>query len=43
MIPTTNEKKKRVSKKNKSSWRKHIDTKDVDDFLEEQRLEQRLG
>ncbi|KAI4457490.1 glioma suppressor candidate [Holotrichia oblita] len=43
MIPPLNEKKKRVSKKNKSSWRKHIDTKDVDDFLEEQRLEQRLG
>ncbi|KAI4457488.1 glioma suppressor candidate [Holotrichia oblita] len=43
MIPPLNEKKKRVSKKNKSSWRKHIDTKDVDDFLEEQRLEHRLG
>lgn len=39
----TNIKKKRVSKKNKSSWRKYIDTKDVDDFLEDQRLEERLG
>jgi nucleolar protein 53 len=36
-------KKKRVSKKNKKSWRKHTDTKDVDSFLDEKRLEERLG
>jgi Nop53 (60S ribosomal biogenesis). len=36
-------KKKRVSKKNKKSWRKHTDTKDVDAFLDEKRLEERLG
>jgi len=36
-------KKKRVSKKNKKSWRKHTDTKDVDSFLEDKRLEERLG
>ncbi|PSN36118.1 Uncharacterized protein C0J52_17203 [Blattella germanica] len=35
--------KKRVSKKNKKSWRKHTDTKDVDSFLDDQRLEERLG
>lgn len=43
MITNMKEKKKRVSKKNKSSWRKHVDVKDVDEFLEEQRLEERLG
>lgn len=36
-------KKKKVSKKNKSSWRKHINIKDVDEFLEDQRLDERLG
>lgn len=36
-------KKKRVSKKNKKSWRKHTDTKDVDSFLDDKRLEERLG
>ncbi|XP_055911173.1 ribosome biogenesis protein NOP53 [Eupeodes corollae] len=36
-------KKKRVSKKTKSSWRKHTDIKDVEDFLEEQRTEERIG
>jgi len=36
-------KKKRVSKKNKKSWRKHTDTKDIDSFLDEKRLEERLG
>lgn len=36
-------KKRKVSKKNKSSWRKHVDVKDVDEFLEEQRLDERLG
>ncbi|PNF33861.1 hypothetical protein B7P43_G07683 [Cryptotermes secundus] len=36
-------KKKRVSKKNKKSWRKHVNTKDVDSFLDDKRLEERLG
>ncbi|XP_008557623.1 ribosome biogenesis protein NOP53 [Microplitis demolitor] len=36
-------KRKRVSKKNKISWRKNIDIQDVDDFLEDKRLEERLG
>lgn len=37
------DKKKRVSKKNKASWRKHTDIKDVEAFLEEQRQEERIG
>lgn len=36
-------KKKRVSKKTKQSWRKHIDLKDVDDFMEEVRFDERVG
>uniref|UniRef100_A0A0C9REE8 Ribosome biogenesis protein NOP53 n=1 Tax=Fopius arisanus TaxID=64838 RepID=A0A0C9REE8_9HYME len=36
-------KRKRVSKKTKKSWRKHVDTKDIDAFLEDSRLEERLG
>ena len=36
-------KKRKVSKKTKRSWRKHVDTKDVDKFLENERLEERLG
>ncbi|XP_034941194.1 ribosome biogenesis protein NOP53 [Chelonus insularis] len=36
-------KKKKVSKKTKKSWRKHVNIKDVDDFLEDKRLEERLG
>lgn len=36
-------KKRRVSKKTKKSWRKNVDTKDVDHFLDEKRLEERLG
>ncbi|KAH0568917.1 ribosome biogenesis protein NOP53 [Cotesia glomerata] len=36
-------KRKRVSKKNKISWRKNIDIQDVDNFLEDKRLEERLG
>ncbi|XP_059618665.1 ribosome biogenesis protein NOP53 [Phlebotomus argentipes] len=36
-------KKKKVSKKNKSSWRKHVDISDVDGFLESSRLEERIG
>lgn len=36
-------KKRRVSKKNKIAWRKYVDMKDVDKFLEDSRLEERLG
>ncbi|KAH8414743.1 hypothetical protein KR215_001619 [Drosophila sulfurigaster] len=35
-------KKKRISKKNKSAWRK-TDIQDVEQFLEDQRLEERVG
>lgn len=35
--------KKHVSKKLKASWRKHVDIHDVEEFLEDQRLEERLG
>uniref|UniRef100_A0A1B6HNM7 Ribosome biogenesis protein NOP53 n=1 Tax=Homalodisca liturata TaxID=320908 RepID=A0A1B6HNM7_9HEMI len=36
-------KRKGVSMKNKKSWRKHTDIKDVENFLDDQRLEERLG
>lgn len=36
-------KKKKISKKNKKSWVKHIDNKDVEEFLDHQRLQERLG
>ncbi|KAL6263100.1 hypothetical protein P5V15_005902 [Pogonomyrmex californicus] len=36
-------KKHKVSKKTKKSWRKHIDTKDIDAFLDNNRFEERLG
>lgn len=36
-------KKHKVSKKTKKSWRKHIDIKDVDTFLDNKRLNERLG
>ncbi|XP_024885100.1 ribosome biogenesis protein NOP53 [Temnothorax curvispinosus] len=36
-------KKHKVSKRTKKSWRKYIDFKDVDAFLENSRLEERLG
>lgn len=35
--------KKRVSKKLKSSWRKYVNIADVEEFLEDKRLEERLG
>ena len=35
--------KKNASKKSKKSWRKNTDIDDVEEFLEEQRLEERLG
>jgi nucleolar protein 53 len=36
-------KKRHMSRKSKGAWRKHIDIKDVDEFLEEKRLEERIG
>ncbi|XP_071447619.1 ribosome biogenesis protein NOP53 [Hetaerina americana] len=36
-------KRKRISKKNKKAWRKFSDTKDVEDFLDEKRQEERIG
>ncbi|XP_058058736.1 ribosome biogenesis protein NOP53 [Anopheles bellator] len=35
--------KKHVSRKLKSSWRKHIDTTEIDEFLEQQRQDERIG
>lgn len=35
--------RKRVSKKLKKSWRKNCDTTDVDQYLDNKRLEERLG
>jgi nucleolar protein 53 len=35
--------KKHVSMKKKSAWRKNTDMEDVDNFLEEQRLQERIG
>lgn len=40
---TAIKKKKRVSKKTKTAWRKYSDINDVEEFLEDQRLEERLG
>ena len=31
------------SKKTKKSWRKNVDIEDIEEFLEDERLEQRLG
>lgn len=36
-------KNKRVSKKNKISWRKYSNIDDVTEFLEEQRQDERIG
>uniref|UniRef100_A0AAG5DN79 Ribosome biogenesis protein NOP53 n=1 Tax=Anopheles atroparvus TaxID=41427 RepID=A0AAG5DN79_ANOAO len=41
--PANKKGKKHVSRKLKSSWRKHIDTTDVDNFLEEKRQDERVG
>ncbi|XP_050101446.1 ribosome biogenesis protein NOP53 [Anopheles aquasalis] len=35
--------KKHVSRKLKSSWRKHIDTSEIDSFLEQQRQDERIA
>jgi nucleolar protein 53 len=51
LIMTTNsvvltdapKRRQRASKKNKKSWRKNTNLDDVDEYLEDQRLEERLG
>lgn len=44
LVPLVQAKKrKRVSKKTKTSWRKNIDIEDVNEFLETSRLEERIG
>merc|ERR1711881_208054 len=40
---TAPKRRKGASKKNKKSWRKNTDIDDVNEFLEDQRLEERLG
>ncbi|KAL7018488.1 hypothetical protein ACKWTF_010775 [Chironomus riparius] len=40
---TKTAKKRHVSMKKKASWRKHTDIADVEQFLEEQRLQERIG
>lgn len=36
-------KRKRFSKKNKRSWRKHTNVKDVEEYLEGRRREEKFG
>lgn len=36
-------KKKRFSKKSKESWRKRIDISDVNNFLDDERQQERIG
>jgi len=36
-------KRKRVSKKTKKAWRKHCDITDVENYLEDVRLQERTG
>jgi len=36
-------KRKRVSKKTKKAWRKHSDIKDVENYLDDVRLQERTG
>nr|BAN20528.1 conserved hypothetical protein [Riptortus pedestris] len=43
LVEKSTKKKKKISKKNKKSWAKHIDNKDVEEFLDQQRLQERLG
>jgi len=35
--------RKKVSKKTKKAWRKHSDIKDVENFLDDIRLQERTG
>lgn len=36
-------KKVRVSKNKKKSWRKHTDIKEIEEFLDNKRFEERVG
>ncbi len=36
-------KRKRVSKKSKRSWRKHVDIKEIEEHLDEVRRQERTG
>ncbi|CAB0019442.1 unnamed protein product [Nesidiocoris tenuis] len=42
-ITVERNKRKRVSKRRRKDWRKHSDIQDVDDFLNQQRQEERIG
>lgn len=42
-MTATGGKKRKVSKKNKKAWRKYVNMDDVDKFLDDSRLEERLG
>lgn len=39
----TQKRKVKVSKNKKKSWNKHCDVKEVEEFLEEKRFEERIG
>lgn len=39
----TTRKKLKVSKNRKKTWRKHTDINDVEEFLEEERFNERIG
>jgi len=43
IIDTTKTKKRKVSKKTKKSWRKHIDINDVNEFLGKQRCKEQMS
>ncbi|KAL1425337.1 hypothetical protein MTO96_019277 [Rhipicephalus appendiculatus] len=43
MAATTKRKRLGVSKNRKKAWKKHCDVNDVEDFLEEQRFDERIG
>ena len=36
-------KKRKVSKNKKKSWRKHCDITEIEEFLEDERLQERTG
>lgn len=42
-VETVKKKRKRVSKKSKRSWRKHVDIRDVEEHLDEVRRQERTG
>jgi hypothetical protein len=36
-------KKRKVAKNKKKTWRKHIDISEIEEFLEDERLQERTG